>query len=668
MIGALSVASVLGAAGCSQEGEERSSADEAAASEDAAPRVAHTKASVAITEPGVLAELEANGYGFGHHFGLADREGDGSLVVAQKLAGSPLYAGLVGLIERNVDAVKAGDALANVGTEYWHRLFDTRWLRSGRAHFRLIGVTNRMDRATADDCGEVRLVYRLEYQDPGELKAAPEGSQGGMKSPNEAEKWSRLPMTVVAVMPQPKIAGSCKEPAKRWLALANAPLASLASAAKSGPLQDLGEARTLETNLQSVRWPAGGWNEMGGHAEYMLNVYRLGGSGTQRTIALEPLENTPDVEKIRSDARLKQRLVEWVEQNLDAIDRGTAKLPAELLATTAFAIGPRGFARMGNRPWARLLADDGSALGGLDASKGKIVKSLPGLVRRLDELSCPGCHQSRSTAGFHLLGEEDPTNKKLDFLVVGTSTHMSEELEWRASLVESMAAGTTNDSPRPFAEHAKAGPGRAGAHCGLTTKADKTFEGWTCAEGFSCVEATEGAETYVGECMRAAPMPGDRCEISKVAPRDDSRERTYTEGTRSVPTVSLVRTLSCGAGSCSATSGGFPAGSCTQSCASWAGPLSPTRDTKAPDDVICGIAPPQNFDECIRSKRSFEDCMVPDQGPVTVSLRMRCDHAHPCRDDYACVRASRTTSADLAGIGQCMPPYFLFQARVDGHD
>jgi hypothetical protein len=37
-----------------------------------------------------------------------------------------------------------------------------------------------------------------------------------------------------------------------------------------------------------------------------------------------------------------------------------------------------------------------------------------------------------------------------------------------------------------------------------------------------------------------------------------------------------------------------------------------------------------------------------------------CGEAAPCRDDYICARTP-------AGGGACVPPYFLFQLRVDGH-
>jgi hypothetical protein len=43
------------------------------------------------------------------------------------------------------------------------------------------------------------------------------------------------------------------------------------------------------------------------------------------------------------------------------------------------------------------------------------------------------------------------------------------------------------------------------------------------------------------------------------------------------------------------------------------------------------------------------------------SLVRACDADHPCRDDYACARVSAEATR-----GACVPPYFVFQARVDG--
>jgi hypothetical protein len=48
-----------------------------------------------------------------------------------------------------------------------------------------------------------------------------------------------------------------------------------------------------------------------------------------------------------------------------------------------------------------------------------------------------------------------------------------------------------------------------------------------------------------------------------------------------------------------------------------------------------------------------------------------CDANEPCRDDYICARtaAGHSASKDARerAHGACIPPYFLFQLRVDGH-
>ena len=54
---------------------------------------------------------------------------------------------------------------------------------------------------------------------------------------------------------------------------------------------------------------------------------------------------------------------------------------------------------------------------------------------------------------------------------------------------------------------------------------------------------------------------------------------------------------------------------------------------------------------------SFGDCIKRNSTPAAVRS---CDEARPCRDDYVCARSA-------SGTGACMPPYFLFQLRVDGH-
>lgn len=408
---------------------------------------------VAITEPAALRELEKRGFGFGHHFGTPDD------VRADALERTPGWSSISHGISVNLEALEAADPELNVGMQYNHRLFDKAWLRSARSRFALVTVTNRLDRATKPgDCGEVRFTYRLEYDDPREGAT------------------SRMPMTVVVVSPQKPRAGEpgCAGVATRWQALSGKVGSALSAAAASGPLASLPKATSLETNLQAVRWPSSVRKDMGGEAEYMLNVWHPAGSAGYEAA---PLENTPDVDALRRDPAKKKALVAWMKSNAWAIDRGTAKLPSELSARTAYSYGPRGLSRLANRPYSAIL--EARDLDGLPLQNTQLVKSAEGMLRRLDEQSCQGCHQARGMAGFHVLGFDDDggTNAKLNRLAVGTSPHFNEEIAWRTRLLRAVAGGAEASAPaesRPFAEHAT-NDGLVGQSCGLGASPDPTF-------------------------------------------------------------------------------------------------------------------------------------------------------------------------------------------------
>src|SRR5690606_2167971 len=71
----------------------------------------------------------------------------------------------------------------------------------------------------------------------------------------------------------------------------------------------------------------------------------------------------------------------------------------------------------------------------------------------------------------------------------------------------------------------------------------------------------------------------------------------------------------------------------------------------------CGaIAVLDPFNACLARNEPFSHCLTTHVRPA--GLR-RCSASSPCRDDYLC--------AGEEGGGVCVPPYFLFQMRVDGH-
>lgn len=580
--------------------------------------------AAAITDPEALRKLEAEGFGFGHHFGVADD------AHADKLSQNATYLSITKGIEANLDGMQKNDGALKVGMLPTHRLFDRSWLHSSRSRFALVGITNRIDRASASgNCGETRMVYRLEYADP---------RQGAT---------SRMPMTVAVVTKQAPRAGEadCKIAMNRWLAVTGTG-DTLATNAKRGPLAQLTPFVTIETNLQAVRWPSSVRKDMGGEAEYMLNVWRPSDADPKQMEAA-PLDNTPDPAAITGDPAKREALIQWVKANVEAIDHGTAHLPDDLAAHTAISYGPRGYARLANRPFSQLVQE--SDLDGVSFEGLTHVKSAFGLARKLDEQSCQGCHQMRAMAGFHMLGNEDDhsTNDKLNRLDVGTSPHFNEELAWRMRLVHAVATGADPRAlaeARPFAEHAT-NDGLAGASCGLGD--DATFDDWHCMAGLKCADMI--GQGKVGVCITDGnPKPGEACEKDQISTSADPNKDTVTN----LDSGDALCAKGIPGGSCSGASGGFPGGACFAHC---------DHMGQVTGRAICGASPPAGFNQCMLDmSKSFDTCMSPPQ----LALRQACNVNIPCRDDYVC---SYVPGAP-AGTGACMPPYFIFQARIDGHD
>src|SRR5262249_40365718 len=79
---------------------------------------------------------------------------------------------------------------------------------------------------------------------------------------------------------------------------------------------------------------------------------------------------------------------------------------------------------------------------------------------------------------------------------------------------------------------------------------------------------------------------------------------------------------------------------------------------KVEGNGICGVAVPSGFNECIGARRPFGKCI---EGG-SKQLRRACSVTQPCGPDYVCAAATNAP----AGIGACMPTYFMFRLRVDG--
>lgn len=535
---------------------------------------------------------------------------------------SPAYAALVTTIETDLAEMKANDRKAGVGLAYEHRLFDSSWLRMAAATFELVGVVNRADLAHRDPggCGEVRFLYRLGYA--------------------TAQGTSRLPMTMnVGYLQRPR-QGTCQTLAAAWQAAAGNPNEVSALLAS---VMDATQPTHVEINLQAVRWPAVTRSDMGGHAEYLLRAFSFDAG------ALQP-KALPNTIRMDLTASEKRALAQWIVANIDAIDQGSYLIPAEFLATRAISASPRGLARGANRPFRVAFPTTPVEFDAIAYDRLGLIKSPGGLLRRLDTQTCQGCHQSRSMAGFHLLGEEPEGAFAANALAVGSSPHLNDELAWRSEVVDAIANGRAS-SPQPFAERGSYADGRYGAHCGLTN--DPTLSAWTCSPGFVCKDIN-GDE--VGMCVRDEdPGVGDTCETSVVSftanPTADQVSQFKVQPCGFAPTGARGYCNRSGTRPHTTSAfGGFPNGSCAARCLTMG---------KFDSDAICGAQPPEGFNDCIGSGRPFAQCLA----NATPEFRRRCDANTPCGDDYVCAGVPGAPK----GVGACMPPYFVFQVRVDGH-
>jgi hypothetical protein len=554
--------------------------------------------SVLVEHPDTLKALEGQGFDFG-----------------SKLSGSAMSSNVAFAASAEggaIVAAVAGDVTVGKQRNPGFPTFDPRWLKSKEASFQLVAVTNRLDRrhATPDACGEVHLVYRLAYAN--------------------ARAQSRLPLTLMLVYPQAKDGDSCSGVAKRWLdAAKGSSPADRAAALAKGPLAGLKVAPKAELNFQLVRWPTSAREDMGGHAEYSLRVF----DRSSGKLAPSPMENTLRDDLTDAD---KSALGDWIGSNIADIDKGTAKLPPNFLATRVSSVSPRELSRAANRPFALVFGRDGANLPDVSLSGLSLVKSKAALVRRLDTMTCTGCHQSQGVAGFHALGTDRQETTDLNALVDGISRHLREQVAFRKSDLTSVAGGATDLAPIPFAEHGSTA-GAYGSLCGL---GDPGFASWTCSGGLVCSDANGDS---LGICVNKARRAGEACEEATVSFTPDPRKDT----------MKLNASLGCvkpngAAGAC--VTGGFPTGMCTGTC---------TALGKVESDAICGVSVPDGFNACLAAGKPFQQCL---EGG-TIHYHKTCSTKASCGPDYVCAAVQNAPP----GMGACMPPYFMFQVRVDGH-
>jgi len=476
----------------------------------------------AITDPLALRELDRGRFGLARML-APDRSADAPLNDGELFALpalDPLRKALDGEFERYAEGHKTAfpDKTIGVGDSYDFQLFDRAKLYSPATRFVLAGIVNRMDRAylSKQNCGEIRLIYRMV-----EIDAVPVGDH--LISP-------RLPMTINIVLKArvdhatsaKGAALSCAEIARRWLTAAELTLTGTALAERltsgDGPLESIAPAdiERLETNLQIAHTSSSTNGDF--RADYLLKVFDY--NEATRAFEEATLENQIDRERILADEKLRREFKAWLLEpsHFAELDRGTILIPKEFLAKRAIAPTPVGFSPSTLQPAFGLMEGEGSAasvftkadvVAALEkATRGanlQNIRSVAGFERRLNDVTCAGCHQSRGIGGFHFPGVDWMAANPSNSTVVPGSPHFFGDQIRRRNILASIRDGGPVDFSRGFSSRPQLRGSRElagteyqdgwGAPCysqGADAEAnDRSFKSWTCARGLACQVMSE---------------------------------------------------------------------------------------------------------------------------------------------------------------------------------
>ncbi|TMJ50982.1 MAG: hypothetical protein E6G85_16280 [Alphaproteobacteria bacterium] len=500
------------------------SALRASAAEDAA-----LERGTAIIDPSALRELDHGQFGLGRIM-ISARSANLPLTNDQLFAlpsMAPVRKSLDREFERYIANHKANlpNESIGVGTSFDFQVFDRSLLYSPDTRFVLSGIVNRMDRAylAEQHCGEIRLIYRLTRTAAAETNDA--------ASP-------RLPMTLNVVLKAKDdraVDGSgaaitCASIARRWLAAGDLSLTGVALAekltAKDGPLDLVapGNIDRIESNVQIAHAPKSPVRDF--RTDYLMKVFDYNAQSTSFEEA--PLENQIDRERLLADETFKRDFKAWLlePKNFREFDRGTILIPERFLAKGAVAVTPVGFAPSDLQPafgltqgeGASAVFSEGDVVAALkkaaeDGTTLQNIRSIAGFERRLNDMTCSGCHQTRGIGGFHFPGVDWMAAKPSNSTVVPASPHFFGDQVRRRDILAALRDGRRPDYSRGFSSRPQlrgstelAGTEYEdgwGAHCYLqhanAAENDRSFRSWTCAEGLACQAAS--AVTRMGMCF-----------------------------------------------------------------------------------------------------------------------------------------------------------------------
>jgi hypothetical protein len=281
----------------------------------------------------------------------------------------------------------------------------------------------------------------------------------------------------------------------------------------------------VETNLQIAHTSQSATRSF--QTDYLLSAFRY--QPGSRRFEPAPLENQIDRDRLLADDTLALAFKQWLlaPEQLAALDRGTILIPDQFLAPSAVAVTPVGFAPSPRQPVFGLVAseqgrpalfDDADVVAALReaASHGiafETIRSQAGFARRLNEITCAGCHQTRGVGGFHFLGVDD--RAAASTARVPASPHFLGEQNRRRDILIALREQRAPDFSSGFADRpqlrgAAARDGDShidgwGAHCALSNVSgavDPSFAAWRCAEGLSCQPVgADGANAPLGMCF-----------------------------------------------------------------------------------------------------------------------------------------------------------------------
>jgi len=491
------------------------------AASPSAAETAQLMRGTAIADPDLLRKLDDGDVLTIPRLLAPARKADGPLTTDRLFASLPQLKDIPPAIDAELERYIAKQKAAyptetiGVGEGFDVQLFDRANLTSPDTRFVLAGIVNRMDRAyvSEESCGEIRLIYRLARFD---------------SRPDGGKVATRLPMTFNLIMKardarQTEGNGkpiSCAEIARRWL--------------DNGNWQELIRGQDdsmldrIETNIQISVAPKSALHDF--RSDYLLKVFKY--DAATKTFAETVLENQIDRDRVLADDALRRDFRDWLlaPENLREFDRGTVLIPERFLAKAAVVPTPAGLDASALQPEFGMLQGeeggegsgapvftDDDVVGALKqaAAGGDMqnIRSVAGFQRRLNDVTCSGCHQTRGIGGFHFPGVDWLADKPSNATIVPASPHFVGDQLRRRDILTAFATGKRPDFSRGFASRPQTRGSRElagseyqdgwGAHCSLRDAGsgtpDKSFTSWNCANGLTCQAAA--ASRRIGMCF-----------------------------------------------------------------------------------------------------------------------------------------------------------------------